>query len=134
MTLYHSTFRWFGALACTTTPMGQPYNWFPSSQLQHAERYSCRCSASRHTARRGGLRAFSIKQSYWSGKLYSEKFCCRISGKLIFCAAPKSNSFAHLPHSHSQQERRQHALNHCLIQNQNQSEVRHLLRVYVLLR
>src|SRR5659263_576041 len=58
MTLYHSTFRWFGALACTTTPMGQPYNWFPSSQLQHAERYSCRCSASRHTTRRRGF--FSI--------------------------------------------------------------------------
>src|SRR5659263_613984 len=61
MTLYHSTFRWFGALACTTTPMGQPYNWFPSSQLQHAERYSCRCSASRHTTRRGGLRAISCQ-------------------------------------------------------------------------
>jgi hypothetical protein len=41
--------------------VGHPYNRVPPSQLQHAELCSCRCSASRHTTRRGGLRAISCQ-------------------------------------------------------------------------
>ena len=36
MPLKHSTFRWFDAPSCKTTPVIQPYNWHPPSQLQHA--------------------------------------------------------------------------------------------------
>lgn len=61
MTLYHSTFRRFASSACTAKAVGQPYNWSPPSQLQHAKLCSCRCSASRHTTRRGGLRVPSTR-------------------------------------------------------------------------
>jgi hypothetical protein len=41
--------------------VGHPYNRVPPSQLQHAELCSCRCSASRHTTRRCGLRVPSTR-------------------------------------------------------------------------
>jgi len=36
MALYQSTFRWFRALSCKTTLVGQAYKCFPPSQIKHA--------------------------------------------------------------------------------------------------
>ena len=74
MTLYHSTFRRFDAFVCTMTPMVQPYNWPPSSQLQHAKLCSCRCFTYRHTLRSGDCGAVFYQTA---AKGFCTDKCCK---------------------------------------------------------
>jgi hypothetical protein len=61
MTLYQSTFRRFASPACTVKAVGQPYNWLPPSQLQHAEHYLPMFCFSAHYETLGIRRDFTFK-------------------------------------------------------------------------
>ena len=79
MTLYHSTFRWFGALACTTAPMGHP-----SADGFHHLNYSMQNVILADVLLLGTLHAgadsgrFPVKpKSSPSGKMHTENHRCR---------------------------------------------------------
>ena len=61
MSLYHSTFRWFGAPSCKTTPVVQLTTVSTILTIACRTLYY-RCSASQHTIKRWGFRSyFTIK-------------------------------------------------------------------------
>ena len=59
MALYHSTFRRFAPPACTVRAEGQRTT-VSSILITACRTLFCRCSASRHTIKRWGLRAWSL--------------------------------------------------------------------------